>query len=167
MPSSPQAFLSFNEFAKLWPFPQRGSTYSCEQSFDAWFLSQKSWYVNWFSKQSAITLTFSFGWYVIPKGPWIAAGAFGPSLFIRDFAIGYRAWGVTSQFSTFVSHCCSAFLRVIRLMVLETQLSAVLHYGSRVICHSFLNLRLCFSKFSRSGISLLMWKSVILLVAIL
>jgi hypothetical protein len=55
-------------------------------------------------------------------------------------------------------------------MVLETQLSAVFHYESRVICHSFLNLRLnlrlCFSKFSRPGISLLMSKSVILLVAI-
>jgi hypothetical protein len=74
---------------------------------------------------------------------------------------------VTSQFPTFVSHRSSAFLRVIRLMILETQLSAVFHDGSRVICHSFLNLRLCFGKFSRPGTSLLMFKSVILLVAIL
>jgi hypothetical protein len=52
-------------------------------------------------------------------------------------------------------------------MVLETQLSAILHSGSRVICQSFLNLRLYFSKFSRPGISLLISESVILLVAIL
>jgi hypothetical protein len=31
-------------------------------------------------------------------------------------------------------------------MVLATQLSAVLHAGSRVTGHSFLNLHLCFSK---------------------
>jgi hypothetical protein len=48
-------------------------------------------------------------------------GAFGPSLLIRDFATGHSTWGVTSQFPTFVSHCSSAFLWVIRLMVLETQ----------------------------------------------
>jgi hypothetical protein len=49
-------------------------------------------------------------------------------------------------------------------MVLPTQLSAVLYAGSRVTFHSILNLRLCFSKFSRPGTSLLWSKSVILLV---
>jgi hypothetical protein len=41
---------------------------------------------------------------------------------------------------------------------------AVLHAGSRVTCHSFLNLRLYFSKFSRPGMSLLRSEGVILLV---
>jgi hypothetical protein len=49
-------------------------------------------------------------------------------------------------------------------MVLATQLSAVLHAGSRVTFQSFLNLRLCFSKLSRQGIYLLRSESVILLV---
>jgi hypothetical protein len=63
-----------------------------------------------------------------------------------------------------VSNSLSAFLRVIHLMVLAIHLSVVLHAGSRVIFHCFLNLRLCFSKFSRLGISLLRSKSVFLLV---
>jgi hypothetical protein len=29
-------------------------------------------------------------------------GAFGPSLFVRDFTIGHIPWGVTSQFPTFI-----------------------------------------------------------------
>jgi hypothetical protein len=33
------------------------------------------------------------------------------------------------------------------LMVFATELSVVLHAGSLVTCHSFLNLRLCFKKF--------------------
>jgi hypothetical protein len=70
-----------------------------------------------------------------------------------------------SQFPTLVSHRSSAFLRVISFMVLETQLSVVLHAGSQVICHSFLNFRLRFRKISRPGIYLLMSESVILLVA--
>jgi hypothetical protein len=36
--------------------------------------------VNSFSKQSAITLAFPFGWYVIPKQSWTADGAFLSSL---------------------------------------------------------------------------------------
>jgi hypothetical protein len=53
---------------------------------------------------------------------------------------------------------------VIRLMVLATQLPTVLHAGSRVPCHSFLNFHLCFSTLSRTGRSLLRSESVILLV---
>jgi hypothetical protein len=48
-------------------------------------------------------------------------------------------------------------------MVLATQLTAVLHAGSRVICHSFFNLRLSFGRISRVGRSLLRLESVILL----
>jgi hypothetical protein len=71
---------------------------------------------------------------------------------------------VTSQFPTFVSHLPSAFLCVIRLKVLATQLNAVLRTGSRVTCHSFLNLRLCFSRLSRPARSLLRSESAVLLV---
>jgi hypothetical protein len=102
-----------------------------------------------------VALFFSLWWYVVPKGPWKAVGAFGPTLFICDFAIGHRAWGVTSQFPIFVSHRSNAFLRVIRLMGLATQLTAVLYAGSRVSGHNFLNLRLCFKLTAKSESELL------------
>jgi hypothetical protein len=124
------------------------------------FVTQ-SWEGNCFSKQSAITLTFSFGWYFIPEGPWIAAGAFGPSLFISDFSIGHRLYVWThSSFLLF------ATLRVPfygSLMGLATQFSTILHAGSRVACHSSLNLILWFSRLSRPGWSLFRSESVILL----
>jgi hypothetical protein len=59
----------------------------------SWFSSHKSWCVNWFSKQSAIALAFSNGWNFRPEGQWIAVGAFGPSLFMRDFGMSHIAWG--------------------------------------------------------------------------
>jgi hypothetical protein len=71
---------------------------------------------------------------------------------------------VTSQFSTFVSHRSSAFLRVIRLMVLATQLNNISHAGSRVTCHSSLDFLSCFSRLYRPGISLFRSECVILLV---
>jgi hypothetical protein len=71
---------------------------------------------------------------------------------------------VTTQFPNLVSHCSSAFLRGIHLMVLATQLTAVLHAGSRVSCHSFLNVRLRSSRLSRSGRLLFRTESIILLV---
>jgi hypothetical protein len=101
---------------------------------------------------------------LIPKGAWRAVCTFGRSLFISDLAVSHRAWHVTSQFRTFVSHCSSAFLWVIHLMVMATQLTVVLRDGSQVTCHSFLNLRLCYSSLSRPDGSLLKFESVILLV---
>jgi hypothetical protein len=47
---------------------------------------------------------------------------------------------------------------------LATQFTAVLHGGSRVTCHIFLNLRLCFSRLFKPGRSLFRSKSIILLV---
>jgi hypothetical protein len=44
------------------------------------------------------------------------------------------------------------------------QLTAVLHAGSWVICHSFLNLCLCFSRLSRPGRLLFRFRSIIYLV---
>jgi hypothetical protein len=38
--------------------------------------------------------------------------------FVRDCTIGHTAWGITSQFYIFVSHCSSALFHVILLMVL-------------------------------------------------
>jgi hypothetical protein len=71
---------------------------------------------------------------------------------------------VTSQLSTFVFNRSSAFIRVIRLLVLATPLSAVLHAGSRVTCYNFLNLHLCFSKLSIPGMSLIRSEGVNLLL---
>jgi hypothetical protein len=68
---------------------------------------------------------------------------------------------MTSHFPNFISHLSSAFLGVILLMVFVTQLSSVLHAGSRVICHCFHNLRLCFSRLSGQGRTLLKSESVI------
>jgi hypothetical protein len=70
----------------------------------------------------------------------MAVGVLGPSLFRRDFAIGYL--------SDFV-----------------TQLTSVLHAGSLVSCHNFLSLRLYFNSRFRPGISLFMSESETLLVA--
>jgi hypothetical protein len=71
---------------------------------------------------------------------------------------------VTSQFPPFVFRRSSAFLRIVHLMVLATILTAVLHTGSRVAFRSFLNPRLCFSRLSRAGGSLLRSEIVIFLV---
>jgi hypothetical protein len=68
---------------------------------------------------------------------------------------------VISALPIFVSHCSSAFLRVIRLIAFETQLTTVLHTGSMVSCHNFLSLCLCNNNRSKPGRSLLMYKSVI------
>jgi hypothetical protein len=78
--------------------------------------------------------------------------------------MGHIAWGVTSVLLIFVSHRSSAFLEVIRLIVFVTQLTAVLHAGALVSCHSFLSLCLCFNKWSKPGRSLLMSRRVTLLV---
>jgi hypothetical protein len=158
---SPQVFLSFNLFTNLCMSQglnlpkgvssteeRRACTLSLHPTH-SWFSSHSSWDVKWVSKQSAITLAFSFGWCVIPKGPWTVVGAFGPSLFIGDFAISHKLrYDLTVPFS---SYRLCAFLRVIRLMVSATQLTAALHAGSRVTYHSFLNLLLCFSRPSRPG----------------
>jgi hypothetical protein len=53
----------------------------------SWLSSHRSCGVNWFSKQSAIALALSAECYFRPKKPWMAVGAFGPSLLVRDFAI--------------------------------------------------------------------------------
>jgi hypothetical protein len=110
-----------------------------------------------------MALAFSFRWYYSKtsmNGNWCS----GPSLFIGDFAIGHRAEGVTLQFPTFVCNSSSAFLRVIRLMILATQSNAFLHARYQVICRSFLNIHLWFSSLSREGTSLLRSEGVILLV---
>jgi hypothetical protein len=41
--------------------------------------------------QRAVALAFSAGRNLRPEGPWIVVGAFGPSLFIREFAVGQIA----------------------------------------------------------------------------
>jgi hypothetical protein len=84
----------------------------------SWVSSHKSFTVKWLSKQSKTVLSFSFVWYIIPEGLWTPIGALGQSFFLSDFAIGHRAWGVTSQFSI-CSNSSSAFLRVIRLIILD------------------------------------------------
>jgi hypothetical protein len=156
IPSVPQAFLSFRDsinFCKsngliLWREPLSAA------SRRSWFSSHRSCGVNYLSKQSAIVLAFPNGWNFIPKGPWIAVGALSPSLFVRSFSMGQFAWGVTSDLAIFDSHRSSALLRVMRLIVFEIKSNALLHIGSLVSCHSFLNLFLCFSNLSKPGISL-------------
>jgi hypothetical protein len=66
--------------------------------------------------------------------------------------------------ANFVSQRSSAFLWVIHLTVLATKVTAVLCSESWVTCHSFLKLRLCFSRLSRPGRSLLKSESIILLL---
>jgi hypothetical protein len=82
----------------------------------------------------------------------------------EELPMGHISYGGTSALHIFVSHRSSAFLRVIRLIAFETQLTAVLHAGSLVCCHNFRSLCLCFNNRSKPGRSLLRSKSVILLV---
>jgi hypothetical protein len=74
------------------------------------------------------------------KGPWIANGAFGPPLFMRNFAIGHIDWGVTFQFANLVSHLSSDLFQTIFPIFGVTEFIAVLHAGSLVSCHNFLSL---------------------------
>jgi hypothetical protein len=157
MPSIPRDFLNFRElisFCKshdlilagggLFTASSRARTLA--SSCHSWFSSHKSWCVNWFSKKSAIALAFSDEWKLRPEGPWIAVGVLGPCPFRRDFAMGQIAWDVTSTLPIFVSHCSIAFLRVILLTDFVTQLTVVLHAGSLVSCHNFLNVSLFMSE---------------------
>jgi hypothetical protein len=68
------------------------------------FLWSRLWCLKWFYNQSVVTLPFSFGCYVIPKGPW-TFGVFSHSIFTSHFAVG---------------HSLAAFLCVFHLMVLAT-----------------------------------------------
>jgi hypothetical protein len=94
----------------------------------------------------------------------MAVGALGPYLSAREFAMGHIAQGVTSVFANFVSHRSNVFLRVMRLIDFETQLTAVLQSGSLVSCHHFLRLFLYFNSRSSPGKSLFNSDKVILLV---
>jgi len=91
----------------------------------SWFSSHRLCGVNWFSRQSAVTLAFSNWRNLRTKGPWIVVGAFGLSLSIRDFARGQNAWDVTSQLLIFVSHFSNASLWVLLWIVFVTQLTTV------------------------------------------
>jgi hypothetical protein len=71
---------------------------------------------------------------------------------------------VTSVLPIFVSHSSHAFLQVISLIYFMTQLTADLHAGSLVSCHSFLSVCLCFNNRSKPGRLLFMFESVTLLV---
>jgi hypothetical protein len=123
------------------------------------FSSHKSCCVNWFSKQSAITLAFSDEWNLRPEGPRIAVGALGPSLFRRGIAMGHIAWGVISELPNFVSHRSSHSSDWFRDPVNCNFTCWIL-----VSCHNFLVLCLCFIIWSEPGRSLFMSESVILLV---
>jgi hypothetical protein len=94
----------------------------------------------------------------------MAVGVLDPSLFVRDFAMGHIAGGVSSVFASFVSHLSSAIFWVMRLIDFETQFAAFLHPGSLVSCHNFLILFLYFKSRSRPGKLLFNSDKVILLV---
>jgi hypothetical protein len=92
--SIPQAFLSFNDLINFHisqghALSRRVSSATSSSAWTPafnrrlWFSSQQSCDVNWYSKKSAVEVAFSSGWDLRAKGPWIAVGAFGPSLFIK------------------------------------------------------------------------------------
>jgi len=101
----------------------------------SWFSSHRLWGVNLFSKRSKIS-AFSRGWYLKPKGLWIALAVLGPS-----FQKGFRNRPDSLRCNLTVSYFCfppfKCLLRV-TLIVLVSQLSADLQAGSLVSCHSFL-----------------------------
>jgi hypothetical protein len=95
IPPSPEAVLNFSIFTRFcmihginfseWVLSTNTNrAWTVVSACRLWFSPHRSWDVNLFSKESVITLAFWFGWYVIPKIPWSAVGAFGPSLFISS-----------------------------------------------------------------------------------
>jgi hypothetical protein len=94
----------------------------------------------------------------------IIAGPLNPSFFKRDFAIGYIALGVTTNLDIFVPRRSRAVLRIICLIVFETQLTAVLKDGFLVSCHNSLSPSFWFNRRSRPGRKLVAFESVTLLV---
>jgi hypothetical protein len=57
--------------------------------------------MNWSAKQTAIAFNLSVQSNKGPKEPWIANGAFDPTILERDYAMRHIAWGVTSQIANF------------------------------------------------------------------
>jgi glucan phosphoethanolaminetransferase (alkaline phosphatase superfamily) len=88
-----------------------------------------------------------------PKRTWVTGGALCSPPFVIDFAISYIACGVTSRFAIFVSHPSSLkyLFRVILLIVLVTQFTAVLHAGSLVTFFKFLSFFVHFRRRPRPG----------------
>jgi hypothetical protein len=84
--------------------------------------------------------------------------------FVRDFALGHMAWGVTSQFANFVFHLSCALFRTILLIFWVTQFTAVLHFGSLASCRNILSFFVCFNKRSGPGISYFWSNFVVFLV---
>jgi hypothetical protein len=97
-----------------------------------------------FSKQFANTFAFSNGKNAGPKGPGNTVGAL-----VHPLCEGLRSRPYCLRcdltVSILVSHRSSALFRVILLKVLVTQFTAVLYARSRVCCHNFLSVCLCFS----------------------
>jgi hypothetical protein len=94
----------------------------------------------------------------------MAVGALGLSLLVRDFAMCHIARGVSSVFSSMFLTVQVSFFLIIRLIAFEIRLTAVLHPGFLVSCHSFLILFLYFYSRSRQGRSL--FKSVIVMLLV-
>jgi hypothetical protein len=130
----------------------------------SWFSSHRSWDVNWFSKQSTVALAYPFRWYVIPRGPWRVAGAFGPFLFYKRFCS--RSQSLRCDLT--VAYFCFA--------PLECHLTGHSSddFGDQIKCRficwipgylpQLLKLCLCSSRLSRPGSLLFRSKNVILLV---
>jgi hypothetical protein len=155
MPSIPQAFLSFSDcihFTKSHGLGFRCLQLRAELGLCCSLLSShKSYGVNCFSRQSAIALALSEGWYFRPKGQWMAVGALGPTLFMRDFALDRTAWGVTSALAILVSHRWSTLLRVLRLIAFDILFTCLFTFWATVSCHRFLSPFLCFCILSEPG----------------
>jgi hypothetical protein len=64
----------------------------------------------------------------------------------------------------FFSHCSKYLFRAIRLIVLATQLPAVLHAGSPVSCHNLLTACMCSNNRSKPRRSLFRSESINLMV---
>jgi hypothetical protein len=138
MPSIPQAVFNFKELSKF--CKSQGHKVSHKNAFRwsltvlstlrSWFSSHRSCGVNRFSKQSAIALALSTGWYCRPIRPWMG------SWFIpvceeprnRPYCLRCQLGVCKFRFSPFkclFSDYASDF---------ETQLTACLHLGSLVSC---------------------------------
>jgi hypothetical protein len=176
MPSIPRGFLNFEEFINFCQshgrilsdgvlFTALSRVWTLASTRRLWFSTHRSWCVNWFSKQSAITLAFSNRRNLKLEGPSSISSWCLWSIPLYDgFRNGPYSLRCDIRVTLFVSHRSSAFLPSIRLIVFATQLTADLHAGPQVSCHNFLIPCFCCNKRSKPGRSLFRFESVTFLV---
>jgi hypothetical protein len=163
IPSSPQAFLNFNKFANLClsqglAFPKIQAELGLQSppvAHSFRHTGHEVW-TGFLNNLQSLWIS-DLDYMNIVNGTWTA---FGPFLFIIDFAVGYRTWSVTSvpYFRFLLYECLSTGNPSNGLSI---QLTALLYALSQVIFNNFLNICLRSNRLWKPGISLFRLESVV------